>query len=153
MPGTSSKKNNIGFALGVALVPKAYPKHWTMTRKFLLMSLLATGLLLATNCSKIPENNDPVIGVWSRIEITTSEQGRSSVREEWYFNDAYLGRYHRYESGILTAQTDFGWKQEAGVYTIDYMGFKIENDKALIAGEIGSQILETPTGEILAHRE
>lgn len=124
-----------------------------MTRNSLLMSILAAGLLAMSSCSEIPENNDPVIGVWSRIEVTTSDEGRSSVREEWYFNDAYLGRYHRYESGVLTDQTDFGWKQEAGVYTIDYMGFKIVDDKAFIAGEIGSQILETPEGEILAHRE
>ncbi|SFR52904.1 hypothetical protein SAMN04490243_2650 [Robiginitalea myxolifaciens] len=124
-----------------------------MTRNFLHMSLLAVGLLLVTNCSEIPENNDPVIGVWSNLEITTSEEGRSSVREEWYFNDAYLGRYYRYESGVITAQTDFGWKQENGIYTIDYMGLEIVDDQASIAGEIGSQILETPAGEILAHRE
>ena len=69
-------------------------------------------IILASNCSRIPENNDPVIGIWSSLSvITNSEVGKVTARFEWIFNDAYLGRYHIKENGSVVTKTDFRWEQ------------------------------------------
>src|SRR3990167_2052477 len=89
-----------------------------------LFSLLAiVGIILASNCSRIPENNDPVIGIWSNVvSANASGSDKSASRQEWIFNDAYLGRYHSYENTKLAVKTDFKWVHENGKYTISYPG-------------------------------
>ena len=72
------------------------------------------------NCSEIPENNDPIIGIWSKTVI--SDTGNQLSKREWTFNDAYLGRYHDYTYNNIVFITDFQWSVENGVYTISYPG-------------------------------
>lgn len=122
-----------------------------MKRFFSLVAILA--IVFASNCSKIPENNDPVIGVWSRTEISQSNTGKLSVRQEWIFNDAYLGRYHSYEGNTLVFKTDFKWEQEDGLYTISYPGTDMATAKVRMKEEPEEVILQDEKGNILAKRE
>ncbi len=107
------------------------------------------GIVLASNCSRIPENNDPVIGIWSSL----STLGKVSTRLEWIFNDAYLGRYHIKENGNVVAKTDFRWEQTDGVYTISYPGMEKANDKVIMKESPERATLEDNKGNILAIRE
>lgn len=116
----------------------------------LLIVALTTSL---NSCSEIPENNDPVIGIWARTGLSDGSTQKSSEREEWIFNDAYLGRYHRYEGLNITLLTDFSWSEELGVYTINYPGLDRESEQVIIRQKSDGITLETLKGEILAHRE
>ena len=89
-----------------------------------LFSLLAIITIISvSNCTRIPENNDPIIGIWSRVDFSENTgTERTANRQEWIFNDVYLGRYHSYEGNQLEVKTDFSWTQEGGVYTISYPG-------------------------------
>lgn len=113
------------------------------------------GIILASNCSRIPDNNDPVIGIWSSATMLSySESGKVSTRFEWIFNDAYLGRYHIKENGSVVAKTDFRWKQVDGVYTITYPGMEDKDDDEVIMKETTEwATLEDTKGNILAIRE
>jgi hypothetical protein len=122
-----------------------------------LFSFLAIiGIILASNCSRIPENNDPVIGIWSKIEIKAATESSKSgkIRQEWIFNDAYLGRYHDYNNGQVEILTDFKWEEENGVYTISYPGIenKLNDVVTMIETENGA-ILKSSDGRTLAIRE
>ncbi len=112
------------------------------------------GIIMASNCSRIPENNDPVIGIWSSLStLTTSEKGEVSTRFEWIFNDAYLGRYHIKENGNVVAKTDFRWEQTDGVYTISYPGMEKADDKVIMKESPERAVLEDNIGNVLAIRE
>ncbi|MCP4976135.1 MAG: hypothetical protein GY931_08235 [Maribacter sp.] len=112
------------------------------------------GIILASNCSRIPDNNDPVIGIWSSLStLTTDESGEVSTRFEWIFNDAYLGRYHIKENGNVVTKTDFRWEQIEGVYTISYPGMEKADDKVIMKESPERAILEDNIGNILAIRE
>lgn len=121
-----------------------------------LFSFLAIiGIILASNCSRIPDNNDPVIGIWSNLEVDTQSQtSKTTIRTEWIFNDAYLGRYHSYKNGQREALTDFKWTEEDGIYTISYPGIesKLNDVVTMIETEKGT-ILEAVDGQVLAIRE
>jgi hypothetical protein len=121
-----------------------------------LFSFLAIiGIILASNCSRIPENNDPVIGIWSNLQVDTQSQtSKTTIRTEWIFNDAYLGRYHSYKNGQREALTDFKWTEEDGVYTISYPGIenKLNDVVTMTESEKGS-ILKAVDGQVLAIRE
>lgn len=111
-------------------------------------------ILFASNCSRIPENNDPVIGIWYRTDISSqSTTEKLSIRQEWIFNDAYLGRYHRYEGNTLSFKTDFKWDQEDGIYTISYPGTDMTAVHATMKESPDEVILEDEKGNILAKRE
>jgi len=124
--------------------------------KKLLSFLAIIGIILVSNCSRIPENNDPVIGIWSNVEVkpTTGQTQKSVNRQEWIFNDAYLGRYHNYVNGKLDVLTDFKWEEEDGTYTISYPGLKNKTTDVvtMIASEDG-EILKDADGHTLAKRE
>jgi len=123
-----------------------------MKRVFSLVAILA--IVFASNCSRIPENNDPVIGIWSRTEIdNTSPTQKINIRQEWIFNDAYLGRYHRYEGNVLSFKTDFKWVQDDGLYTISYPGTDISADYVHMNEVAGGITLEDEKGNVLAKRE
>lgn len=113
--------------------------------------LICTLTLVA--CSEVETNDDPVIGIWSRADFTEAPEGRIAVREEWIFNDAYLGRYHRYEGNVLTVKTDFGWEKEGAVYQIDYPGLDREADRVTLKRNPDSELLLDLQGEVLAQRE
>ncbi|NHF57977.1 hypothetical protein FK220_001405 [Flavobacteriaceae bacterium TP-CH-4] len=108
-----------------------------------LFSLLAIiGIILASNCSRIPENNDPIIGYWEKVEVMTADQaGKQTILQKWTFNDAYLGRYNHEVNYKETIRTDFKWSEEDGVYTISYPGTDLPNQ--IVSRE------ETEEGEIL----
>jgi hypothetical protein len=111
-------------------------------------------IILASNCSRIPENNDPVIGIWSSLSVlTNSETGKVTTRFEWIFNDAYLGRYHIKENGNVVAKTDFRWEQTDGVYTISYPGMEKANDMVMMKDSPEHATLEDNKGNVLAIRE
>ncbi|PCJ94433.1 MAG: hypothetical protein COA50_11770 [Flavobacteriaceae bacterium] len=120
-----------------------------------LLSLFAiVAIFLASNCSRIPENNDPVLGVWFKAETSfTSETAKSTERLEWIFNDAYLGRFHRYNGNIVEMQTDFAWNQENGIYTISYPGTNMPDEIVLLKENSTETVLEDSQGNILAIRE
>ncbi len=123
-----------------------------MKKLISLMAILA--IIFASNCSRIPENNDPVIGIWSRVETQDiSAVGKQTVREEWIFNDAYLGRYHRYNGAGLEIKTDFGWEQEDGIYTIKYPGLDVPNHYVSMEETAEGVMLQERDGNVLAHRE
>ncbi len=112
------------------------------------------GIILASNCSKIPENNDAVIGIWANTSsLTNSESGKSSIRFEWIFNDAYLGRYHVLENGNIVVKTDFKWTQKDGIYTISYPGMDKADDLVSMEESAEGTVLQDAKGTILALRE
>jgi hypothetical protein len=123
-------------------------------KKFAIFMTMAV-LLTIFACSKIAENNDPVIGIWSDEAITakTSTKGPTG-RQEWIFNDAYLGRYHSYQSHVIKIQTDFKWKKTDEVYIISYPGTDFEDDVVTIEESEEGIILLAIEGEVvLAVRE
>ena len=124
-----------------------------MLRKVLYFFILTLLLSVPQSCSEIPENEDPVIGIWSRTESGAQTNLKGSVREEWIFNDVYLGRYHHYIGDEITAQSDFQWKVQGDVYTIEYPNLERVSDKVTILREETATILQTQDGETLARRE
>ena len=110
-------------------------------------------LLTVGGCSEIPENNDPVIGIWAKTQIEQRDASSQLMREEWIFNDAYLGRYHRYNGNEIVEQTDFRWEAQQGIYTIEYPGLDRGTDRATIKENEESILLENLQGGILALRE
>ena len=123
--------------------------------KKLFSFIMIVGIILASNCSRIQENNDPVIGIWSsKSTLTNSDSGKVSTRFEWIFNDAYLGRYHIKENGAVVAKTDFRWKEEDGIYTISYPGMEDKPDDKVTMQDTPEKATRVDTkGTILAIRE
>ena len=120
-----------------------------------LFSFIAiVSIILASNCSRIPENNDVVIGIWANTSsLTNSESSKNSIRFEWIFNDAYLGRYHVLENGNIVVKTDFKWTQEDGIYTISYPGMDKADDLVSMEESAEGTVLQDAKGNILAIRE
>ncbi len=116
------------------------------------MAIIA--IILASNCSRVPDNNDPIIGIWAKTDIiNTSETERQNHRQEWIFNDVYLGRYHSYNGNTLDVKTDFSWTIDNGVYTISYPGTDMPNEMVSLKQSVEGKILEDIQGNILARRE
>ncbi|MGI9548330.1 MAG: hypothetical protein ACR2MM_13880 [Flavobacteriaceae bacterium] len=118
--------------------------------KKLLCLLAIISIVSASNCSRIPENNDPIIGIWSKVELSTEND---AVRQEWIFNDVYLGRYHSYNNNTLEVKTDFSWSEDKGVYTISYPGTEMPEDVVSMKVEQSIEFLEDQQGKVLAERE
>ncbi|GGD55965.1 hypothetical protein [Muriicola marianensis] len=120
-----------------------------------LFSLLALVTIISvSNCTEIPENNDPIIGIWSRVDfVTDQEAGRYTSKQEWIFNDVYLGRYHAYEGSQLEVKTDFSWTEDNGVYTISYPGTNMPEQRVSMKTSEEGTVLEDIQGNILALRE
>lgn len=82
-------------------------------------------IIFLANCSRIEQNNDPVIGIWSQSEIITADNSsKQTVRKEWIFNDVYLGRYHEIHGTTITLKTDFKWSRQDDSYTLEYRGLE-----------------------------
>ena len=123
-----------------------------MKKLFSFLAIVA--IILASNCSRIPENNDPIIGIWERVEVqTSSEAGKQTTRREWIFNDAFLGRFHRIENGETTVKSDFKWKQEEGTYISSYPGLDRDDDIVIMKKSLEITQLERNDGFMLATRE
>ena len=122
-----------------------------MKKLFSLMALVT--LISVSNCSKVPENNDPVLGIWAKLETEGVDEQESTERQEWIFNDAYLGRYQHYEGSTITFYTDFGWSVENGVYTIEYRGTDIQTQRVMLVESDSPETLEYENGGHFATRE
>ena len=109
------------------------------------------GIISASNCSRIPENNDPIIGIWTKVEVDADNN--EIIKQEWIFNDVYLGRYHLYSNNQLEIKTDFGWSAEESSYTINYPGLEKINDVVSMKMAQSVEVLEDQQGNILAQRE
>lgn len=124
-----------------------------MKKVFSFLAIIS--IILVSNCTQIPENDDPVIGIWSDIEVAPASLTAKSetVRKEWIFNDAYLGRYHRKSNGSITFKTDFKWSYENDTYTISYPGTDMESQiVSMRTSEDGSTLADSE-GHTMALRE
>lgn len=86
---------------------------------------VALALIIFCTCDTIDIADDPVLGVWTKTEIISSETQKEKVTkfQEWIFNDLYLGRYHIYENNELVFYHDFDWRINADeTYTLSYRG-------------------------------
>ena len=122
-----------------------------MKKIYALMAIIA--ILVASNCSRIPENNDPVIGIWFKVESSQETTNSQTIRQEWIFNDVYLGRYQRYEGPELVFKTDFQWTIEEDVYTVKYPGTDMSQVQVVRVTAPEGEMLEDQEGNILAYRE
>lgn len=124
-----------------------------MKRIFSLLAIVA--IVLASNCSRIPENNNAVIGIWSAIEVKSAglTAKQQTIRQEWIFNDAYLGRYHHKTNGKITFKTDFKWSYDDDLYIISYPGTDMEEQIVSMTVAEGSSTLADAQGNIMATRE
>lgn len=123
-------------------------------KKFLsLMAICA--IIFSANCSRVEQNNDPIIGIWFQTGTQISNgSSKSTLRKEWIFNDVYLGRYHEINGNDITLQTDFKWYREGEIYTIEYRGLEnVPVDRLKIIETEQGTILEKVDGELVAIRE
>jgi hypothetical protein len=126
-----------------------------MTKKFLSLVAICAIIFLA-NCSRIEQNNDPIIGIWSQSKIITEDNAsKQTVRKEWIFNDVYLGRYHEINGNTTTLKTDFKWSRQDNTYTIEYRGLEGKPNNILTIQNLegGNVYLEEKDGGMLAVRE
>ena len=124
-----------------------------MKKLFSFLAIVA--IVLVSNCTKISENNNAVIGIWSDVEVEEANltAKKTTVRKEWIFNDAYLGRYHHKTNGAITFKTDFKWSYDNDVYTVSYPGTDMEEQiVSMIASEDGSTLSDAQ-GNVMATRE
>ncbi len=125
-----------------------------MIKKLLSMVALCAIVALA-NCSRIEQNNDPIIGIWSQSKISeTDNSAKQNIRKEWIFNDVYLGRYHEINGNTITLKTDFKWSKQDDSYTIEYRGLENKpNHVFTIESVDDSKFLESTDGSTVAIRE
>ncbi|WP_394970428.1 hypothetical protein [uncultured Croceitalea sp.] len=123
-----------------------------MKKFFSLLAILV--IIAVSNCSEIPENNDPILGIWSKSELL-SQDGKNGdeIRKEWIFNDAYLGRYHSYTNDDLEFYTDFSWSLNEDIYTIIYTGTDIPDIEVTLEQATNPEKLALENGNIFAERE
>lgn len=123
-----------------------------MKKFFSLLAIIA--IISVSNCTRVPENNDPVLGVWSKTEIRSVEDKLESVqKEEWIFNDAYLGRYHLYSEETLVFYTDFRWSVDSGMYAITYGEEELQDTEVIMNMTGEPEQLEFTDGSLFALRE
>lgn len=125
-----------------------------MSKKLLSLVAICAIILLA-NCSRIEQNNDPIIGIWSQSKVlTTANSAKETVRKEWIFNDVYLGRYHEINGSTITLKTDFKWSRQEDSYTIEYRGLEDKPSQVFVIKNMeDATFLENKDGSTLAIRE
>lgn len=125
-----------------------------MTKKLLSLVAICAIIFLA-NCSRIEQNNDPIIGLWSQSKIITTENtAKQSIRKEWIFNDVYLGRYHEIEGNTITLKTDFNWSKQDDIYIIEYRGVEGKDNNYITIQNLDDHFfLKDKDGDTLATRE
>ncbi|MDC6362584.1 MULTISPECIES: hypothetical protein [Flavobacteriaceae] len=123
-----------------------------MKKLFSLLSII--GIVAISNCSRIPENNDPILGIWAKTQTSTIEgKGSSTAREEWIFNDVYLGRYQSYSNSKLIFYTDFKWSEENGTYTIIYGDPQVTDITVSLEHTSDPEVLTLENGSVFATRD
>lgn len=125
-----------------------------MSKKLLSLVAICAIILLA-NCSRIEQNNDPIIGIWSQSKVLTkANSAKETVRKEWIFNDVYLGRYHEINGSTITLKTDFKWSRQEDSYTIEYRGLEDKPSQVFVIKNMeDATFLENKDGSTLAIRE
>ena len=124
-----------------------------MKRLFSLLAIVA--IIAVSNCSEIPENNDPILGAWiktTNLENSTTDKS-AQIEEEWIFNDVYLGRYQRYQNGKITFYTDYRWSVEQGIYSLEYNEEEMSDISFLLKEGGTPEVLELPSGSVFAIRK
>ncbi|MDF0716027.1 hypothetical protein PY092_07710 [Muricauda sp. 334s03] len=123
-----------------------------MKKLFSLLSIV--GIIAISNCTSVPENHDPILGIWAKTESSSIEgKSTSTVREEWIFNDVYLGRYQRYSDSKLIFYTDFKWSQEKGTYSITYGDPQVTDITVSLEKAKEPEQLTLDNGSVFATRE
>ncbi|WP_420601537.1 hypothetical protein [Flagellimonas sp.] len=122
-----------------------------MKKFFSLLSIVC--IIAISNCTSIPENNDPILGIWARSSSSIDGKSGNTTREEWIFNDVYLGRYQSYSDSKLTFYTDFKWSEENGVYTIIYADTEVTDVTVSLEETNDPEILALENGSVFATRE
>ncbi|MBO0329144.1 hypothetical protein [[Muricauda] lutisoli] len=123
-----------------------------MKKLFSLLSII--GIIAISNCTRVPENNDPILGVWARTQSSSIDgKSDSSIREEWIFNDVYLGRYQRYSNSELIFYTDFKWSQKNGNYSIVYGDPQVTDITVSLEKAKEPEVLTLDNGSVFATRE
>ncbi|RRQ49965.1 hypothetical protein DZC72_05115 [Maribacter algicola] len=109
---------------------------------------------MVVSCSKIENNNDPVIGIWkNKVKSATNSNKLVVDEEEWIFNDVYLGRFQGYENGEITFYTDFKWTFDGEKYSISYPGTDFPEVKVIMVEADGKIYLNHITGKPFAIRQ
>ena len=116
-------------------------------------SLILIVAVLLASCSEVPENTDPVLGIWYKPVQVSAETQQVITKEEWIFNDVYLGRYQVYNNNSVVFFTDFQWEQIDGTYTISYPGTELPEQNARMVMMEEQEVLQDEQGEILAIRQ
>jgi len=123
-----------------------------MKKLFSLLSIV--GIIAISNCTRVPENHDPILGIWAKTEFSSIEgKSNTTVREEWIFNDVYLGRYQRYSDSKLIFYTDFKWSREKGTYSITYGDPQVTDITVSLEKAKEPEILTLDNGSVFATRE
>ncbi len=123
-----------------------------MKKLFSLLSIV--GIIVISNCTQIPENNDPILGVWIKTDSRTVEgKGTETTREEWIFNDVYLGRYQSFSNSKLTFYTDFKWSVDKGNYSITYGDPELADITLSLEQSNDPESLTLDNGSVFATRE
>nr|WP_299384693.1 hypothetical protein [Allomuricauda sp.] len=122
-----------------------------MKKFFSLLAIVS--IIAVSNCTSIPENDDPILGIWVRNNGDDTNKGETATREEWIFNDVYLGRYQSYSNSNLVFYTDFKWSEDNGTYTITYSDEQVTD--VVVSLEVASdpEILSLENGSVFATRE
>ncbi|HUH46400.1 MAG TPA: hypothetical protein VLZ54_04540, partial [Arenibacter sp.] len=76
-----------------------------------------------------------------------------TIKQEWIFNDAYLGRYHTYNNKELTVISDFKWSFKDDTYIISYPGLDRKEDIVHMEETEDGVMLTDSEGQVLAVRE
>lgn len=126
-------------------------KPTELKRTYAFLAILA--IILFSNCSEISENTDPVLGIWYKAGTPNSTTNIPATKEEWIFNDVYLGRYQVYTDNKVTFYTDFGWEQKNGLYTIKYPGTDKSPQNARMVMIEAQEVLQDEEGNVLALRQ
>ncbi|WP_299486215.1 hypothetical protein [uncultured Allomuricauda sp.] len=124
-----------------------------MKKLFSLLSIIS--IIAISNCSSIPENDNPILGTWVKNSLNPDETTNksSTTREEWIFNDVYLGRYQTYTNSNLTYYTDFRWSEEDGKYSITFGDDQVTDVIVSLQESNDPEILALENGSVFATRE
>ncbi|NDV16289.1 hypothetical protein GO009_09655 [Muricauda sp. TY007] len=123
-----------------------------MKKLFSLLSII--GIIALSNCTSVQENHDPILGIWAKTESSSIEnKSTSTVREEWIFNDVYLGRYQRYSNSKLIFYTDFKWSEDNGAYSIIYGDPQVTDITVSLKKAQEPEVLTLDNGSVFATRE
>ncbi|MFT0716060.1 hypothetical protein [Flagellimonas lutimaris] len=123
-----------------------------MKKLFSLLSIV--GIIAISNCTRVPDNHDPILGIWAKTESFSLEgKSANTTREEWIFNDVYLGRYQRYSNSELIFYTDFKWSQENGSYSLIYGDPQVTDITVSLEKAKEPEVLTLDNGSVFATRE